>query len=145
MAQFSQGRYDDGLIEGVHFVSAALANHPASESASAEPFPWLEILWIIAGLTAFWVFLHSLQKWLCERDRDQAGGVGEVGYGGGGSFAAGLFATMTSNWVRDLFRSGRSVASRSEALPLTSELPPAEAESRPAWHEADLGPTEVNR
>jgi hypothetical protein len=99
-----QGRADEGLHEALRFVQAALHTRVGILPEVRDPFPWLNILWVIAILLGFWGFAEFLRSLAEGRQGRGEAVLGAVGYGGAGSIPAGLFAVMTSSWLGHLLR-----------------------------------------
>src|SRR6516165_5533522 len=63
LAQFKQEHFDRGLLEGIQFIRRQFQSSLGAGVAIPEVFPWLDILWIVLILVAFWAcieFIHAL-------------------------------------------------------------------------------------
>jgi hypothetical protein len=102
MGDLRQGQFDAALLRAVRLIGSRLEIKGAHAPAPEESFSWGPILWTFFTLIAIGVLLQLVHYLVIDRSR--AGEAEPVGFGGGGSLPAGLFAAMTSHWLRDLWR-----------------------------------------
>ena len=119
---FREGDYDRGLLDAVVGVRQALRDNQAAQAAPLEPFPWSTVAAIILPILGFWVCVEFMSMF---RENNPRQGFTQGPYGGG-SFLAGLFATMNTYWFADLIGARRAVP-----LP-TAEPAPEHAAAQPA-------------
>lgn len=99
---FQHQRYDAGLIEALTLVRDQLAAFKGESLAAT----WLPVLWVLLPLVGLWFGLEITQVVSGGKTRKGYAFLGSVGYGGGGSFMAGLCAAMNTSWLRALRGSG---------------------------------------
>jgi uncharacterized membrane protein YgcG len=123
---FDRGAYDDGLREAVDTVRKTLAanqQHPAAPPVSS---PWAGVLSVILILVILWACGEFMDAFRGSKAAGRYAHLGPVGFGGGGSLPAGLFATMTSCWLRDLL--GRRCEAPLTPKVVAEEIPPEPGE-----------------
>jgi TPM domain len=141
---FQKGHYDAGLEETIKDIVRTLRDNRDAATVPPEQFPWAELGSLMAIMLGFWLCLQLMQKFLGNRDPERAVPLEAAGYGAGGSYLAGLYATLTSNGVQELFRSLRSrerpapepVAARAAASADDHEVVLTDAEFGDSHHHA---------
>ncbi len=130
----NRGDNDQALLDAIHLVRQTLEATQKTWLEADEAFPWSGILSVIFGLVGFWVCLESVRRLRRPQDEPEPAPVLDTAYGGGGSYPAGLFATMNTSWLRELLCGLRAGHPES---PLTTECPPTaptEADGTPELH-----------
>jgi hypothetical protein len=102
LADLRQGKPDAALLRAVRLIESRLEVSGAHAPAPEESFPWGPVLWTFFTLVAVGVLLRLVRYLVIGLSRSDV--AEPVGFGGGGSLPAGLFAAMTSHWLRDLLR-----------------------------------------
>jgi uncharacterized membrane protein YgcG len=109
-ASFQKGQYDASLEETIRDLRRTLRDNRDAAIIPAEEFPWAEVGSFIGIMLGLWLCLQLMQKFLRNRDREQVVSLEKGGYGEGGSYLAGLYGTLTSHGLQELFHSLRSRA-----------------------------------
>jgi hypothetical protein len=104
LADLRQGQPDTALLRSVRLIESRLEANGAHAPAPEEIFPWGRVLWSFLAIVVFWVLIELAHYLAIGRSRPGEAEAEPVGFGGGGSLPAGLFAAMTSHWLRDLWR-----------------------------------------
>jgi hypothetical protein len=104
LADLRQGQPDTGLLRSVRLIESRLEVNGAHAPAPEEIFPWGRVLWLFLAIVGFWALVQLVHYLAIGRSRLGDAEAEPVGFGGGGSLPAGLFAAMTSHWLRDLRR-----------------------------------------
>jgi uncharacterized membrane protein YgcG len=123
---FDCGAYDDGLREAVHSVRTIVEANRANAPVPTASFPLGGVFALILILLVLWVCGKLMDAFRDEPDASRSAHLGPAGYGGGGSLPAGLFATMTSCWLRDLL--GRRCEAPLGPKVIAEEIPPQASE-----------------
>jgi uncharacterized membrane protein YgcG len=119
---FEKGEYDQGLQEAVRAIRKTVEANRETMIAPPERFPWGSVISVILIPLILWVCAQFMDAFRGKTPRRLAH-LGPIGYGGGGSIPAALFATMNSLWFKDLFASRRQPAQRSPEI-AGAEAPP---------------------
>jgi hypothetical protein len=107
---------DAALRNAVAFVRTTLDDSPLAGSRAAA-FDWSFVLWMVLLTVAAWALVEFLRT-VRGVPRGAFAGPGPPAYGGGGSYMAGLFATLTRCEYRQLLYRG--------GLDLLQQLPCAD-------------------
>src|SRR5262249_53745467 len=83
----------------------------------------------VLTVLGLWVCLEVALRVQMPNNSQSSNLIESVGYGGGGSFVAGLFASMNRNWLHDLIQSFPYAENR---LPDGATFPSDTADSHPA-------------
>jgi len=138
LARFRQGHFDDGLQEAIPFVRNTLDANLEEWGPPPEPFPWEGVLATIAIMVGFW-FCSELISVFSSRTAEGPVAVEPSSYGGGGSYLAGLFASMNTRWFADLVRTLRDEHRGVHGIPPVAITPPfATEEEHPVLTHAGL-------
>ena len=106
LARFAQGRYDEGLLDGVGFVQKTLHDHLGDTLAGPPAFDWTRMLGVIGVVLAVWLVLECTRVLRRAEPAVSFADAGIHGYNGGGSFFPALFATLACGGLRHVFRGG---------------------------------------
>jgi uncharacterized membrane protein YgcG len=131
---------DQALLTAVHRVRETLKATQRTWLDAEAAFPWSGVLSTIIGLVGLWVCLEGARRLRRTQEGEKPARVLDMAYGGGGSFPAGLFATMNTFWLREILCGLRAGHPES---PLAAECPPtspAETEGAVGLHHDLLHP-----
>jgi hypothetical protein len=121
---------DKGLLEAVRLVRETLELNLAGQAPPAQVFAWTPILSVILIMLGTWTCIELMQAFGARKRGTPEAVSGPLAYGGGGSYAAGLFATMNSRWLDDMLATIRAERRRIPApTPLTGAAAVSEGES----------------
>jgi hypothetical protein len=104
LARLRQGQPDTALLESIRLIGARLQSNGATAPPPKESFPWGQVVWLVPAIIAFWGLVELAHYLTIGRSHPADVPTAPVGYGEGGSLPAGLFVTMTTRWLHDLWR-----------------------------------------
>ena len=122
LSQLRKKQYDGALLDGVNFVSNAMASHVTpsnrannvssstaaapTKGAQSEPAnPWGWIVIAVIGIGAIWLIMGIVRAVMGGRGATAGSGM-SPGYGGGGVFGSllgGMFGAAAGMWLYDQF------------------------------------------
>lgn len=120
LAGLHQGDNDQALRDTIHQVRQILETTQKTWLDAEDAFSWSGILTVIFAMVGFWVCLEFLRRFQRSPEGVEPAGILDTAYGGG-SYLAGLFATMNTFWLREILRGLRAGHPES---PLATECPP---------------------
>ena len=112
LARLRQGQPDTALLESIRLIGSRLQSNGATAPPPRENFPWGQVVWLVPAIIAFWGLVELAHYLTIGRSHPADVPMGLVGYGGGGSLPAGLFVTMTTRWLHDLWRRETDLSTR---------------------------------
>lgn len=121
LAGLNGGDNDQALLTAIHRVRETLKATQKAWLDTEAAFPWSGVLLTVIGLVGLWVLLEGTRRLQRPREGEKPVRVLDMAYGGGGSFPAGLFATMNTFWLREILCGLRAGHPES---PLAAECPP---------------------
>jgi len=134
LAGLNRGDNDQALLDAIHRVRQTLEATQKTWLEADDAFSWSGILAVIFALVGFWVCLEFLRRFQRPPEGEEPARVVDTAYGGGGSYPAGLFATMNTFWLRDILcglRAGHP------ASPLTAACPPTSPDQHDFHEDAE--------
>lgn len=121
LAGLDHGDNDQALLDAIHLVRRTLEATRHTWPEGDDAFSWAGILSVMAALVGLWACLQLVGRVRRPLEEQAPVRLLDTVYGGGGSYPAGLFATMNSSWLRELLCGLRAGHPDS---PLTAECPP---------------------